>query len=262
MTSIETFDVRALWQDRVESATQLASRFRAYLALSKGVLPSDTRWFGWVPPDALFDIENEPEKLTPLIANGLAQHDDGSSWPELGYSCVIPTLRGNPDDRVVSATVRLSAGSIGQNEFKFFSDHDLHASTDPRLVNYEAMRTNLLAIARAFEPEWCEASPLKLGDYFDIGVYNRPPMGLAWMIWFSPPLAALVEPPVYTNTIIERFTDGSLFMATSEEVFDCANTTHLEQARAIHRQIDPLNYTVPFCGTSGRSDRVPPFPQL
>ena len=161
-----------------------------------------------------------------------------------------------PDDPYIDWSI----GRPGQNYFELFTDN--RGTTDPRFVTYDVTKANVLAAARAFEPDWCQAGPSDLIWYLDLEPYVRPPMGLAWMIWFSPALAALVEPPVYSNTIVERFTDGSLFMATSTETFDCRNRLHLDQARTIHRQIDPLNYTVPFNGRCGRSDRVPPFPKL
>ena len=188
--------------------------------------------------------------------------DDGTPCPDSGFIATIPTLRGDPADRIISACANLTAGSSRQNSFELFTDNDLCGSTDPRLVSYDAMKIHLLAAARSFEPVWCQAGPIELMNYFDFRVYNRPPMGLAWMIWFNPALAALITPPRYSNTIVERFEDGSLFLATSKETFDVRNTRHLEEARQIHRQIDPLNYTVPFEGLSGRSDRVPPFPKL
>ena len=125
------------------------------------------------------------------------------------------------------------------------------------------MRANVLAIATAFAPDWCEAGPTDLFRFLDLEPYVRPPITLAWMVWLSPAYAQRVEPPdPSSQNIVEPLSDGSLFMATDTETFDLNQYRHLEKARAIHRQIDPLNYTVPFNGRCGRSDRVPPFPKV
>ena len=117
----------------------------------------------------------------------------------------------------------------------------------------------LIAIARAFEPDWCQAGPDSLVDIFDMTPYKRPPMSLAWMIRLGAPLAALVTPPP-PPIIVERYADGSLFMAGTRDTFVTANPDHLAAARAIFAAIDPLNFTVPFNGVSSRSDRAPPPP--
>ena len=44
------------------------------------------------------------------------------------------------------------------------------------------------------------------------------------------------------------------------ETFVTGNPDHVAAARAIFAVVDPLNFTVPFNGVSGRSDRAPPFP--
>ena len=117
----------------------------------------------------------------------------------------------------------------------------------------------LFAIARAFAPDWCQAGPDTLVDILDRTPYKRPPMSLAWMIWLSAPLAALVTPPP-PPIIVEHYADGSLFMAATRETFVTANPDHLAAARAIFAVVDPLNFTVTFNGVCGRSDRAPPLP--
>ena len=88
-------------------------------------------------------------------------------------------------------------------------------------------------------------------------------MGLGWMTWIEGSLAKQIEVLRRNwNLELEAYSDGSLFMAAGKETFSIENPTHLRQARAIHRQIDHLNYTSPFEGMSGRSDRVPPFPKV
>ena len=152
-------------------------------------------------------------------------------------------------------------GGPYQNHIDVYTDRE--GSTDPRFVTYDVMRTNVLAIATAFAPEWCEAGPSELFRYLDLEPYVRPPITLAWMVWLGPAYARLVEPPPRSAQIItEWLSDGGLFMATGTNTFDINSSPDLAKARSIHRQIDPLNYTVPFNGKCGRSDRVPPFPKV
>ena len=115
--------------------------------------------------------------------------------PSMGFSCPVLSMSGNPQNLRVGPWFSGSVGADSQNSFHFFSDHRLDNQTNSSLVTYDAMKANLLAAARAFEPDWCQAGPVELTDYLDLEPYTRPPMSLAWMIWFSPPLAAPVEPP-------------------------------------------------------------------
>ena len=263
MTFAETFTIHALWPRRSETPAGIARRIKLYIAYSKMVLPDDTRWHGWLRPNICFNIENEPDKLESYIAESISHDDDGAIDPEGGYYPNLISVRGTASDENISACINLHIGSgSGPNSFQLRTDSQFADKTDPRLVTYEAMRTTMLAAAFSFQPDWCEVGPTRLADYYDREGYVRPAMGLAWMIWFSPAVARLVTPPRYSYPIVEHFEDGSLFLATSKDTFDCGNATHLEQARAIHRQIDPLNYTLPFEGLSGRGDRVPPFPKL
>ena len=261
MTYAETFSIGAFWQGRPETPARIANRIRLFIAYSKVALPPDTQWYYWLE-DCLFDIEQEPQKLEPCVKERICRDDDDEPIPELGHNINLTSFRGNPADRNLSAVIKLTVGSQTQNSFSLSTDSQYADKTDPRLVTYSAMRTTMLAVAASFEPEWCEARPSRLADYYDYRVYNRPPMGLAWMFWFNPTLAPLIKPPRYSYPIVEPYQDGSLFLATSTETFDCNRLTHIEQARAIHREIDPLNYTLPFDGRCGRSDRVPPFPKV
>ncbi len=52
--------------------------------------------------------------------------------------------------------------------------------------------------------------------------------------------------------------DGGLFMAATCDTFVTANPDHLAAARAFFATLDPLDFTVPFNGASGRSDRARP----
>ena len=115
---------------------------------------------------------------------------------------------------------------------------------DPRLIRYPTIKDALMAIDVAFEPEWVSAAPSDLEEHFGDRKYDRPPMPPCWMIKLSPPIAALVTPP--SAVIGERFPDGSLFMAATDDTFVTANPRHLEGARAIHAVVDPLNATIPF----------------
>ena len=260
MVAMETFRIRSLWQERQETSAALAARFRRYLSLSRGVLPDDMRWYGALEDFTWCNVQDDQSLLDRCIEAGIAR-DEGIPSPREGFNVYFKTQPDNPDETITNAHIALNAGKTSQNNFRFLTDTGHGDRTDPRLVSYEQMRTNMLAIAHSFQPDWCEVGPCRLDKYFDTEVYNRPPMGLAWMIYFSPAVAALVEPPYYATTIVERYDDGSLVLATSTETFDCDNYKHLDAARAIHRQIDMLNYTVPFNGRSGRSDRVPPFPK-
>ena len=254
---VNTYRVRAMWQARVETPAAIASRFKTFLTLSQPALPPDRRWYGQAKTGAPVDIDlaRDPDRIAGIVAERYDRDPEGLPWPGSGCSTLVfAPLDGKPfgrDDPYLDCWV----GGASQNSCAFKTDH--FTNPDPRLLTYEGNRTMLFAIARAFEPDWCEAGPDSLVDIFDMTSYKRPPMSLAWMIWLSPPLAALVTPPP-PPIIAERHPDGGLFMAATRETFVSANPDHLAAARAIFAAVDPLNFTVPFNGVSGRSDRASP----
>ena len=255
--NFETYDVHSMWQARVETPAAIASRFKTFLALSRLALPPDRRWYGQARTGAPVDIDltRDPDRIEGIVAEEYDRDADGHLRADYGcFTLVFAPLDGKEfgrDDPYFDCR----AGSSYQNHCDFRTDH--FTAPDPRLLTYEGNRTMLLAIARAFEPDWCEAGPCSLTTIFDRTPYKRPPMSLAWMTWLSAPLAALVTPPP-PPIIVERYADGSLFMAVTRETFVTANPDHLAAARAIFATVDPLNFTVPFNGVSGRSDRAPP----
>jgi hypothetical protein len=251
----------AKWPGRKEPATSIAARLHAFLTLSKP--PPDRAWHGSIPPDGFRDLQANPSQISRYVNECQADAERGE-WASLpGHGCG-GTLGAMSDDHVPRADDPVLFWQVGTpwtNHVQL--DTDWQGKTDPRFVTYDVMRTNVLAIGTAFAADWCQTGPIDLHRYLDEEPYVRPPITLAWMVWLSPAYARVVTPPPrYEGTITEHLSDGSLFMATSTRTFDVSNLEDLRMARAIHRQIDPLNYTLPFNGQCGRSDRVPPFPKV
>ncbi len=266
MNGGDYFAIDAHWQRRCETPERLASRFRRYLELARPAIPADLGWYlfeGKSDSDSL--ARTSGQALREAIARGANVDDDGITHHYLGYKLSAYLGRSNPHSNTEKGSlIDMAAGASGfQNHFIFYTDLTLTDQTDPRLITFDVMKAHMMAIVWAFQPEWCHAGPGRLHDYLDRDVYVRPPMGLGWMTWIEGSLAKQIEVPRRNwNLELEAYSDGSLFMATGKETFSIENPTHLRQARAIHRQIDHLNYTSPFEGMSGRSDRVPPFPKV
>ena len=260
MQTTPQFAIRAMWQGRQESAPAIAERLRAFLTLSQA--PPDRSWH-YILPNHCCDLQANPGQIDQYVDQQIMEEREGE-WASLPGNGCRGVLSALCDDRVPRADdphFEWRIGGLRQNHVDLYTDNE--GSTDPRFVAYDVMRTNVLAVATAFSPDWCKAGPTELFRFLDLEPYVRPPITLAWMVWLSPAYARLVEPPhISWQTIVEPFNDGGLFMATGTNTFDVNHSLDLAKARSIHRQIDPLNYTVPFNGKWGRSDRVPPFPKV
>ena len=248
-----------MWPGRPESAASFAERLRAFLALSQA--PAARSWHCVVPPDGYCDLQADPGLIKRHIEVKMREAEERGHLPGTGFLDHLSAMCEDDVPRADDPYISLRAGDPHKNYFQIYTDNQ--GTTDPRFVTYDVMRTNVLSVAAAFEPDWCQAGPLSLIPYLDCEPYVRPPITLAWMVWLSPAYAKVATPPPrYRGTITEWLTDGSLFMATSTNTFDVSKIDDLRMARSIHRQIDPLNYTLPFNGKCGRSDRVPPFPKV
>ncbi len=250
----------AVWQGRSETDASREARLRAFLHHSR---TPGRHWYGIVEGDKTADLTADPAEVPRFLAESLRESQEGeyAYAPGMGSMAELFAFE-RPDEQDVDAPAMLITwGQDNHNSAEINSNSD--GPVDPRFITYDVVRANVLAMAAAFEPEWCEAHPLKLNLYHDYEVYNRPAIGLCWMVWLCPAYAKLVEiPSNYTHVIKERFADGSLFLATGTKAFDCDSATHIDCARDIQRRIDPLNYNVPFDGDWGRNDRVPPFPKV
>ncbi len=259
MQQASCFKLFALWPERQEEVGSIAARLRAFLTLSQA--PPGRSWHCLVAPDGYCDLQANPGYIERHVELQMQEAEERGSVPGAGFLDYLSAMCRDDKPRADDPYISWRAGDPYQNHFRMLTDNQ--GTTDPRFVTYDVMRTNVLAGATAFQPDWCQAGPVDLSRYLDREPYVRPPIGLAWMVWLSPAYAKLMKPPPrYRGTITEHLSDGSLFMAATRETFDVAKLEHLELARSIHRQIDPLNYTVPFNGKCGRSDRVPPFPNV
>ncbi len=263
----DAISIYGLWQRRPENPTEIVGRVRQYFALMRPCLPPDLRWWAYKDEHGTlsFDAETDTARLMTILAESADPNDDGPPSPHMGYRVTLYLASEDPSTKPArGAQLRLHAGASGfQNSVVFDTDVHFDHRADPRLTTYDALKANLMAAAWAFRPEWCKAAPGRLADFLDAEVYNRPFISLAWMIWLEASLATQIElPPRTCNLIVEPYSDGSLFMATGEEAFSCDNDGDLRGARSIHRQLDHLNFTVPFEGQCGRNPRVPPLPKL
>ena len=176
---VNTYRVRSMWQARVETPAAIATRYKTFLALSQPALPPDRRWYTQEEPGGPVDIDltRDPAGINRLLAKVHDRDSDGQVWVGSGsFTLVFAPLDGKEfgrDDPYFDCR----AGSSYQNHCDFRTDH--FTAPDPRLLTYEGNKTMLLAIARAFEPDWCQAGPCSLTAIFDRTPYKRPPMSLA-----------------------------------------------------------------------------------
>ena len=63
------------------------------------------------------------------------------------------------------------------------------------------------------------------------------------MVHLSPPLAARITPS--RDVTCERFADGSLFMAVTEQTFDLDNAEHVAAAHRLFAVLDTLQEKLP-----------------
>ena len=257
------FYIGAYWQRRHETPREQAARIKQYVMLARAAIPSDLDWY--TRGEKLAALCQTDDGFT-VLENNIARcisKDEGIEDPAYGYNYTFYLATKDPAPSFAGcALFKMNAGaSIFQNCCVFSTQGATVNETDPRLVTYDVMRAHMMAIVWAFRPSWCTAAPSRLHDYLDRDVYVRPPIALGWMTWLESGLVKQMQPPPsYWKTIVEGYSDGSVFMANGKEIFDVENAQHLRQARAIHHQIDPLNYIIPFEGMCGRSPRVPPFP--
>ena len=250
----------ALWQARKESEASKEARLRAFLRYSR---TPGRRWYGDIGGDEIADLTSGTDRVPRFLAEWLRESQTGeyAFAPGMGSMAQLFAFERSDEVDVDAPSMLVNWGTDGRNYADINSNND--GPVDPRFITYDVLRANVLAMAAAFEPEWCKASPVKLSLYHDYKVYNRPAIGLCWMVWLCPGYARLVDiPSNYTHVTKERYADGSLFLSTGTDAFDCDNAIHVDCARDIQRQIDPLNYTVSLNGLWGRNDRVPPFPKV
>ena len=265
MSRADSFSIGAIWQRRGETAAQIFKRTLTFIDLASPALPPDLKWY--ISEDLLetaFVVQDDPDRLLRLAEAGIYKDEIDETAPSFGWHFKMFLCPESPViNRGRCASLKVSAGANAfHNTAIFFANH-VDGLPDPRLLTFDVMKANMMAIVWAFRPEWCTASPSILDDYLDGEVYARPYIGLAWMTWLEAALFKQMQlPPRHWNLILEAYSDGSVFMATSKRTFSVEDRRDLPQARAIHRQLDHLNYIVPFEGMSGRSTRVPPFPKI
>ena len=260
--SADDYSISGIWQTRGETAAEVVARVRRYFALVRPSLPPDLRW--WMATDETHTSTFDPERDQAQLGDAIVLNKDRKDQkpaPYMGFPTYIFLASEDPCGKPARmAQLRLYAGASGfQGYYNFETDFYSAGKADPRLITYDALRANMMALIWAFQPEYSHVGPYRLNDYLDSEVYNRPYISLAWMIWLENSLAKQVDPPPrFWNTIVEPYSDGSLFMATGKEPFSCDIELHLRCARAIHRQIDFLNFVVPFEDKCGRNPSLRP----
>ena len=268
----------AVWPGRPEPLASIKARFRSFLSLSQS--PPGRSWHCIIQPrpeteeeaediSRYHDVGADPEYIGEYVEGAQEAAVAWGARAGVGFDedlfAMVPGQKPSIDDPHICWWV----GTPGRNYFQMDSagtqaaDLGPDGVSDPHFTAYGVVRHNMLATAAAFAPDWCEAGPVELQRYLDTEVYHRAPIALAWMVWLCPDYAKLVTlPPRYHGLVVEPMNDGSLFMATGKGGFDICNDDCLRKARALHRQIDHLNYVVPFNGHRGRSPRVPPLPEM
>ena len=226
----------AIWSKREEAPPSIAARLCHLFALLKAIDPAFERWFYWPNDEGLISLDRPGLDIAKLIAANPSRNELGEPEPWWGYRCLVNNTQG--DIGPTDFQIALKAGSrVNFNHLTMSTYH-------PASARYPIMKKALLAIAVAFQPEWCSAGPLDLIHLIDMSRYSRAPMPLSWMINLSPPIAPLVLPP--TDIIYEYGGDSSLFMAATDEMFVTANAAHVAAARKIEAVVDPLNFSLPF----------------
>ena len=236
------FSIQASWKARPETPEQVARCLKALLAMLRPITPKFEHWYQVIGEGNVPELDETENWLTEVAAAGVCTGDLGEPIPSLGY--FLTTLNGPPKMPKAPGDVALHthAGSTSVNSVQLLSSHQL--DWDPTLVSYPVVKQTVLAFSRAFEPNWCEAAPFSLWQDMVMSRYKEGPViTRCWMIHLSPPLARRVDPP--QDVISERYADGSLFLAVTDETFDPDNAEHVAAAHRLFTVLDTLQEKLP-----------------
>ena len=173
----------AMWQGRSETDASRETRLRTFLRYSR---TPGRRWYGNTGGGSTVDLTSDPDQVPRFLAEAMKESQQGeyAYAPGMGSMAELFAFERNDELDVDAPSMLVDWGTDGHNHAEIVSNSD--GPVDPRFITYDIVRSNILAMAAAFEPESCEAHSIKLVFYHDYRVYNRPAIGLCWMVWLCP----------------------------------------------------------------------------
>lgn len=239
---MKDLSITAPWRSRPETPDQIACRLKALLELLRPITPHFERWYYCLSEDNVPELKQTENWLVGAIAAGVCTDDLGAPVPTFGYFSLMENLPEPDLSRDDFVWLDLHAGSTFMNGISLRDTHEM--DWPPDLVAYPVVKQTVLAFSEAFEPLWSEAGPFCLWKDFPRQRYKQGPIMLpCWMIHLPPPLAQRVTPP--SDLVSERYADGSLFLAATDETFDPENDVHVAAAHRLFAFIDPLQEKLP-----------------
>ena len=239
---MKNFSISAPWRSRPETPDQLAHRLKSLLARLRPVTPHFRRWFYSLAADKIPELTDAENWLISGIAADVCTDDLGAPAPALGF---LPLLLNTPQvdvDRNDHLWLHMTAGSTFINDVAIRQPQGL--AWHPDLVTFPVVKQTMLEISESFEPLWSDAGPLCLWKDMPRQHYKQGPVMMpCWMIHLPQPLARRVTP--LPGLVSERYDDGSLFLAATDETFDPDNAEHIAAADRLFALIDPLQEKLP-----------------
>lgn len=239
---MEEFDISSCWRTRVESAEQVSRRLRLLIEQLRPIAEPFRRWYQVIREDNIPELHDDDKWLVGAVAARINTDDLGAPIPDGGY--FLSTMNALPLDIPAPDQVSLDIHAGG----RFINYADMrplrNQEMTPVLLSYRVFRQIMLAISRAFEPLWCSAGVFSLWKDMVPSRYKEGPIiAPCWMIHLSPTLAQRIAPP--PDVISERFEDGSLFLAVTDETFDPDNPRHVAAAHRLFAVLDTLQEKLP-----------------
>jgi len=237
--------IYAYWGSRPENAIAYAKRLRQTLVDLSAIHPVFANWKQGHTPAIIPVFSSTPPELPAvvrLIEEGRHYADgSGELMPDIGFSVGIKSNLARRCSCMLDVT---AGGYSGHRRFPNTLNLESFVNDlrDAELQSFEAYRSELRAIATAWEPDWasvyCSAYWQRLataaGKWLDIQS--------GWMTYLSPDYARHVVPPA--GAIVEAApAAGGMVLVATKESFDVTNPTHLAAADAIQVALAPLNVT-------------------
>ena len=233
--------IQAFWQPRFETAEQVAARFEASIDALREVDPLTSHWSHVSGTGACYDLDTYRANIIDMVVGRVARGDFDEPQPEFGYNliaCNAPDVKTRPE----RLWLRGNVGGTHASDLQIHTSIDTEASPD--IITYKIFGGALKAVMAAFEPDWVSARPSDLTGLADERRGGPIQMPISWMIMMTPERAKLITPP--PSVIAETSSDGSLFMAATDQTFVTSNPAHMAAARAMEAVVDPLNSIMPF----------------
>lgn len=233
---MNTISIYSRWKARPETPVQIADRLESLVAKLRPITPAFRRWYQVISEDNIPEIEPRCTWLVNAVAASVCTGDLGEPAPALGYLPI--TVNALPGvDRSDDVYLKMVCASTNVDEVALHPTR--FQELDPAIFTYSVFKQAVLAISEAFAPDFCQAGHFSLWKDMKTSDYvGRPIIMPCWMVYLSPPLARRITPP--PDVVSERFADGSLFMAVTDQRFDPDDARHVAAAHRMFAVIDAL----------------------